>query len=101
MPQEKPNVPKQLRLGRTRNSIERKPPEASGGSGSIRTNFQEINWTPSKLTITIILLCIPYIVAIIVSLAVKNYLIAGVFVGIGFLVVGMYFLLRYLERSDF
>ena len=101
MPKKQPDVPKRLRLGKNKKSPDRKPPGTVGGGGGIRTNLPEIEWTPSKLTITIAVLIVPYLIAVIVSLYVRNYLIAGVFVGIGLLVIGLYFLLRYLERSDF
>ena len=95
------NLPKQIRLGRNAKSKEAKAPKSWGKQGQINTNLPEINWTPNKLTITVIVLLLPYLLAVVVSFAVGNYLIAGVFVGLGFLVVGIYFLLRYIERSDF
>ena len=101
MSQKKPNLPNQLRLGKTGKSQESKSLNSGGKSGNIQTNLPEINWTPNKLTITIVLLLLPYLIAVIISFAVGNYLIAGVFIGLGFLVVGIYFLLRYIERSDF
>ena len=97
----KNDLPKNLRLGKTGKSQESKAPDAWGKRGKIHTNIPEINWTPSKLTITVTLLLIPYFLAVILSISIKNYLIAGVFIGLGFLVVGIYFLLRYIERSDF
>ena len=101
MPREQPKIPKHLYLGKTKKSPDRKPPESKKGGARVKTNLPEINWTPSRLTITIIILSIPYLIATIASIVVQNYLIAGVFIGIGLLVIGMYFLLRYLEKADF
>ena len=101
MSPKKTKLPNQLRLGKTGKSQEAKSPGNSGKVGNIQTNLPEINWTPNKLTITVVLLLLPYLLAVIISFAVGNYLIAGVFVGLGFLVVGIYFLLRYIERSDY
>ena len=94
------NLPEQIRLGRNASSKEAKAPKSWGKQAKINTNLPEINWTPNKLTITVIVLLLPYLLAVAVSFASGNYLIAGVFIGLGFLVVGIYFLLRYIERSD-
>lgn len=102
MPRKKTNLPKQLRLGRNKKSCDAQPPkyDIDKGRYGIKTDVPDINWTFSRLTITIIVLCIPYLIAVILSFAVKNYLIAGVFVGIGLLVIGMYFLIRFLDKAD-
>ncbi len=100
MPQKKHNVPKHLRLGKTGGSQEAKIPN-SLSTGQVKTNLQDVNWTPTKLTLTIIALCIPYLIAVIASFVIGNYLIGLVFIALGLLVVGIYLLLRYIERSDF
>lgn len=101
MPPKKPksDLPKHLKLGKTRQSQQAKISEG-GSHKRVMTNLPEVNWTPSKLTLTIIALCIPYLIAVIGSILVGNYLIAFVFIGLAVLVVGMYLLLRYIERSD-
>jgi hypothetical protein len=99
MPKEKQNIPKQLRLGRTAKSQPAKAP-GSPKKSQIMTDFQEINWTPSKLTITVILLCVPYLVAVIACFLAGNSFFGFVFIALGFLVIGIYLLLRYIERSD-
>ncbi len=101
MTNKKQNLPKQLRLGKTRGSTKALAPSSAGRAGKININFQEINWTRRKLIITVALLSIPYLIAVIISFAVGNNLIGFVFLGIGALVVGMYLLLRYIERADF
>ena len=101
MSPKKQKLPNQLRLGKVGKSQEAKSPDSGKKTSTIQTNLPEINWTPSKLTITIVLLLLPYLLAVIISFAVGNNLIAGVFIGLGFLVLGIYFLLRYIERSDF
>lgn len=100
MPKEKQNLPKQIRLGRTAKSQQAKAPDSPKKSG-IMTDFQEINWTPSKLTITVILLCVPYLVVVIACFLAGNSFFGFVFIALGFLVIGIYLLLRYIERSDF
>ena len=100
MPPKKYNVPKHLRLGKTGRSQEARTPNGLS-KGQVMTNLQEINWTPTKLTLTIIALCIPYLIAVIASFAVGNYIVGSIFIGLGVLVVLMYLLLRYIERSDF
>jgi len=100
MSKEKHNIPKQLRLGKTGKSQEAKLPKGTS-PGRINIDLPEINWTPSKLTITIALLCLPYFIAVVASFLVGNNLIGFLFIGLGFLVIGIYFLLRYIERSDF
>jgi hypothetical protein len=100
MPKEKQNLPKQIRLGRTAKSQQAKAPD-SATNKQIITDFQEINWTPSKLTITIVLLCVPYLVAVIACFLAGNSFFGFVFIGLGFLVIGIYLLLRYLERANF
>ena len=100
MPDKKQNLPKHLRLGKTGGSTEAKPPSGTGAGGNINTKFQEIKWTPRKLTVTIALLSIPYLIAVAVCFAAGNMLIGLVFLGIGAFVVGIYLLLRYIERAD-
>ena len=92
-------LPKHLKFGKTGKSQEAKTHQGLS-PGKVMTNLPEINWTPSKLTLTIIALCIPYLIAVVGSILVGNYLVASVFVGLAVLVVGMYLLLRYIERSD-
>ena len=99
MPPKKHNVPRHIRLGKTGRSQEARTPTGLS-KGRVMTNLQEINWTPTKLTLTIIALCIPYLIAVIASFAVGNYMIGFIFVGLGVLVVLMYLLLRSMERSD-
>lgn len=99
MPKDK-NLPQNLRLGKTSRHEEAKPPGKGSRGSQIITNLQDINWTPKKLTLTIVSLSLPFLLAVIVSFAVGNYLIASVFIGLGLLVLGMYWLLRYIERSD-
>lgn len=100
MNQKNDHIPKQLKLGKTGQSQPAEVPKAAGGTGRVQTNLPQINWTPSKLTITVILLTIPYLIATLVAFGVGNNLIGFVFIGIGLMVVGMYFLLRYIERND-
>ena len=100
MPDKKHNLPKQLRFGKNGSSSEAKPPTGSGAGGRINTKFQDIKWTPRKLTLTIVLLSIPYLIAVAVSFLVGNILIGCVFLGVGAFVVGIYLLLRYIERAD-
>ncbi|MDJ0593127.1 MAG: hypothetical protein QNJ72_24600 [Pleurocapsa sp. MO_226.B13] len=101
MPQKEPNLPKQLRLGKTGQSQPVKVPESKTGKGEIITDWQEINWTRRKLIITIASLSIPYLIAVVISFVIGNNLIGFVFIGIGVLTVGIYLLLRYVERADF
>ena len=100
MSEKKHNVPKILRLGKTGSSQQAKIVNGIS-KGKVKINLQDINWTPTKLTLTLMALCIPYLVAVIASFVIGNYLIGLVFIGLGLLVVGMYLLLRYIERSDF
>ena len=100
MPEKKHNIPKHLRLGKTGASQEAKI--VNGVSkGQVQTNLQDISWTPTKLTLTIIALCIPYLIAVIGAFAAGAYMFGFIFIGLGLLVVGIYLLLRYIERSDF
>ncbi|MEM8830083.1 MAG: hypothetical protein AAGE96_12100 [Cyanobacteria bacterium P01_G01_bin.19] len=101
MPKNKHNLPKHLRLGKTAKSQEAKTPKGTSNGGRIVTNLQEINWTRNKLTLTIIALSTPYLIATVGSFAVGNSLVGFIFIGLGVLVIGMYLLLRYIERSDF
>lgn len=101
MPEQKHNLPKQLRFGQGKQSRDAKPPQGTGSGGRINTNFQDIKWTPRRLTITIALLSIPYLIAVAISFLIGNNLIAFVFLGLGALVVGIYLLLRYIERANF
>lgn len=100
MPDQRHNLPKQLRFGQGKQSREAKPPEGTGAGGRINTSFQDIKWTPRKLTVTTALLSIPFLIAVIISFAVGNNLIGFVFLSLGAFVVGMYLLLRYIERAD-
>ena len=101
MPNNKHNIPKELRLGKGKASREAKPPGTMETPNNINTNFQEIKWTRSKLTITVVLLSIPYLIALIGSFVVGNILVGLIFLGIGAFTVGIYLLLRYIERADF
>lgn len=101
MPNNKHNVPKEFRLGQGKQSREAKPPVAAGGAGNINTNLKEIKWTPSKLAITVAALSLPYLIAVIGSFLAGNYLVGFIFLGIGAFVIGIYLLLRYIERADF
>ena len=101
MPKKEPHIPKQFHFGKTGKSQEAKAPEHKGGPGNIMTNLPDINWTRRKFTLTIAALCTPYLIAVAVAFGVGNYLIGFVFLGLGVLVIGLYLLLRYIERSDF
>jgi len=100
MPNNKHNIPKEFRLGKGGQSKEAKPPVAAGGPGSIRTNLKEIKWTRSKLTITVTLLSLPYLIAVVGSFLAGNFLVGCIFLGIGVFVIIIYLLLRYIERAD-
>ncbi len=93
-------LPKYIRLGKTASSQEARTPNGLS-KGRVRTNLQDINWTPTKLTMTIIALSIPYLIAVIGSFLSGNSMVGLIFIGLGALVIGMYLLLRYIERSDF
>lgn len=93
-------LPRYIRLGKTGSSQEARTPNGLS-KGSIKTNLQDINWTPTKLTMTIIALSIPYVIAVISSFLAGNSMVGFIFIGLGGLVIGMYLLLRYIERSDF
>ena len=97
MPDKKPQLPKKLNLGGTRQSQEAKVPTGLGG-GKIETNWKDINWTPTKLGMVIVALGIPYLVAIVVCFAVGNNLIAGTLIGLGVLVGLMFLALRFIEQ---
>lgn len=100
MSEKKHNVPKSLRLGKTGSSQQAKIVNGLA-KGQVNTNLQDINWTPTKLTLTILALCIPFLIAMIGAFIVGNYLVGFVFVALALMVVGIYFLLRYIERSEF
>ena len=101
MPEKEPNLPKQLRLGKTGQSQPVKVPESKTGQGEIITDWQEINWTRRKLIITIASLSIPYLIAVVISFVTGKNLIGFIFIGMGVFTIGIYLLLRYIERADF
>lgn len=98
MPQNKNNLPKQIKLGKSPGA-QPKGVLNTGGKG-INTNLPEIHWTRGKLIIVTTILAVPYTAAIAVAFGVGNNLIGGLLVAIALFVWGMYFLLRYLENAD-
>ena len=97
MADKKPQLPKKLNLGGSRQSRQAKEPTIGGG-GRIETNWKDINWTPTKLVIVIAVLGIPYLIAIIISFMVGNNLIAGTLVCLAIFVGLMFLALRFIEQ---
>ena len=97
MPDKKPQLPKKLNLGGTRQSQEAKEP-IIGGGGRIETNWKDIDWTPTKLGIVLAALGIPYSIAIVVCFAVGNNLIAGTLIGLAVFIGLMFLALRFIEQ---
>lgn len=71
----------------------------SGGRGSVKTNWQ-VNWTRKNLIIASVLLGVPYLIAIVATIAAGIYLITGILVMVAILVAIVFQVIRWIERDD-
>lgn len=96
----KNNLPRKFIQGKTRHSQEARVPTI-GGQGKIQTNWQDINWTPTKLAIVLPALIIPFAIGVIGAFKAGNPIIILLLVGLIIFVAIVYLLLRYLDENDF
>lgn len=94
------DLPKKLRQGKS-GKQGFQAPTLGGHGGSVKTDLQDIHWTPAKLGIVGTILLAPFTFAIIVSFQAGNSLVGAVLIVIGLLVGLLYLALRFIENNEF
>lgn len=94
------NLPGRLVRGGSKRSQEAKVPTI-GGKGNIATNWNEIHWTPVKLSIASIIILAPISLAIVLSFKAGNILVGLILIGLIVFMGLIYLALRYIEHNEF
>ena len=95
------NLPKRLVKGKIDKSQEAKAPNISGAGGRIDTSLRDINWTPAKMRIAMVVLIAPVVSASTIAFNAGNILVGLILIGLIIFVGAMYLALRYIDRSEF
>ena len=93
------NLPNRLVRGGTKKSHEAQVPTV-GGQGKIDTSWQEIRWTPTKLSIASIIVLSPISFAIVLSFKAGNSLVGAILIGLLVFMGLIYLALRYIENNE-
>ena len=95
------NLPGRLVKGGAKHSPAAKVPSAAGRDAQIPKHFQEIHWTPIKLSIASIIVLSPISFAIVLSFKAGNSLIGVILIGLLVFMGLIYLALRYIEKNEF
>jgi hypothetical protein len=68
--------------------------------GRIKTDWKDIKWTRKKLFFASLILGVPYVTAVIASLANGVYLITFILVGLGVMVALLYKIVRWIDNNN-
>ncbi|MEM8720463.1 MAG: hypothetical protein AAGE84_14360 [Cyanobacteria bacterium P01_G01_bin.39] len=96
----KHNLPKRLVRGGSKRSYPAKLPVMAKG-GKIGTNFKDIKWTRSRLSVVSFVILAPISCAIVLSFKAGNIMIGLILLGLIIFMGLIYLALRYIEQNEF
>ncbi len=70
-----------------------------GGRGGISTDWEDVNWTPTKIVVVSISLAFPYLILMLVTYVLGMKIITAILLGIIILMILLFVFVRWIDKA--